>query len=600
MKKLLFTVFFATVMASIWGQTGCPDCTTMLPDNLPVDTIFIGQLPDGKVGEPYDADISFRMPKSTTPVAASDSTVLPNIPLDRITIEGISDVPEGIAWEANQLEFIVTQETDGCAKFCGIPTEPGLYMLEVTLRARIIIVDQTSSFFVSLYIAPASSETEGFSMENNIGCGATTVNFRNNIPSLGEEGYSYFWDFGNGKTSMEENPNAQSYNSPGEYPVSYQAIIDTTGFILRSVTIREGDCTDIIGAPDYYIAVLDPNGNQLISTTHRPNEPLPITFDLDLLLKKEGTYMLQVTDEDGGLDGSDDRCAEIPFVVTDTVAVLNGVVADLNIINPQDTITSVDTVIVYAFPTSPNISASYNTTLCEGDTVTLKVSNYENNLQWTKDNVAIEGATGAFLEVTETGSYAVSYTSIGGCSVVALPEAIAFSTPPTLPIFDSKDNLLVILEESNLPIDYELAWFLDGILIEDAEATTLCATTSGSYTLLVTDTQTGCQSSYTDTLAYNPSIENCNLSNITAVILDELQIFPNPTSNELSIQFSQTKPVNISLELIDILGRVHQKQLLPSENEVSLTLSLAHLPKGIYWLKLMDGKRYSTYKVVKQ
>lgn len=600
MKKLLFTLFTILTIANAWGQTGCPDCIAMLPDTLPVDTIFIGQLPDGKVGEPYDADVSFRMPKSTTPVAASDSTVIPNIPIDRIRIESIIDVPEGIAWEASQLEFRVSDETDGCAKFCGIPTEPGLYMLEVNLSARVIIIEQNTSFFISLYIAPASSDTEGFSMENNVACGAATVNFRNNIPSRGVEGFSYLWDFGNGKTSTEEDPLPQTYGSPGEYEVQYQAIVDTTGFILQSVTVREGDCTDIFGPPDYYIAIIDPDGNELVSTPHRPNEALPLTFDLDLKLEREGTYVLQVTDEDGGFDGGDDRCAEIPFLVTDTVAILDGVVADLDIINPKDTITSIDTVTVFEFPASPIISSSFTTPLCEGDTVMLKVSNYESNLQWTKDNVAINDATGAFLEVTESGNYSVSYTSVGGCSVVALPETVTFSTPPDIPVFDSKDNLLAVVDENSLPLNYELAWFLDDVLIESVNETSFCATASGHYTLVITDLDTRCQSTYSQQLEYNEDIVNCNLSNTQEIVWEQFHIFPNPTNDELNIELRQATPKQIQLEVIDLLGRVHHQAILPAATDIFATLELGELSSGIYWLRLVEGERHSMFKVVKQ
>lgn len=136
---------------------------------------------------------------------------------------------------------------------------------------------------------------------------------------------------------------------PGEYEVTYQVIIDTSQSRLRGVTILEGDCNDFIGRPDYYISIINPQGQEIYLARHFDNPILPVTFDLNIPIEETGTYLLRVNDEDGGLEGSDDNCATIPFTFQDSLLVLDGVRATLDISNPIDTILARDTVFIFNF-----------------------------------------------------------------------------------------------------------------------------------------------------------------------------------------------------------------------------------------------------------
>src|SRR5690606_13034687 len=117
--------------------------------------------PNGRVGEAYDGDVSFRMPKTTTPVAAEDPTVIPGITINEITIISVSNLPPGLTWEANQTVFKPAELTDGCVKFCGTPLQPGTYEIEVVVAAKILVITQTTSFSFPIIIEPAVSVTEG-------------------------------------------------------------------------------------------------------------------------------------------------------------------------------------------------------------------------------------------------------------------------------------------------------------------------------------------------------------------------------------------------------------------------------------------------------
>ncbi len=599
MKKIITFIIICAIAQMMIAQVGCPGCQVTLSENLALDTIYIGDLPSGKVGEIYEADLSFRMPKTTTSVAQVDSTVLGGLPISKITISKVDGLPPGIAWEASQLEFTVANQTDGCARFCGLPTAAGLYMVKITLRARIIIIERETSFEIPLYIAPPSDTTGAFSLENNIACGAATVSFRNNVPSFDRAGYSYFWDFGNGKTSTEENPAPQEYPEVGTYEVSYQAIVDTGSYVLRKVTIlREPNCRDILSLPDYFIEIYNPDGQLVLNTPDARNRPLPVSFDVELPLD-EGEYTLVIIDDDTGIDGSDDLCGTLPFTLKDTLLELNGMVVRLDIPYRPDTITSVDTVRVFAFPALPRISKSFDEPLCMGDSVLLKVTNYESGIQWLLNNTAIPNANTPILVASSSGNYAVSHTSIGGCSVVSRPEVVSIKQTPFIPIFEVENNLLFLLADSLLNSNLQLLWSLDGVVLQNENEPTLCAKTSGSYTLTLLDVITGCKNSFTDEIVIRPDIVNCTISNTNELILNNLRIFPNPVEDVLYLTFDRNSNEPIVVELIDLLGRV-QQEWRNYATEISMQLNISHLPTGTYWLKIVEDKKIATYKIMKQ
>lgn len=173
------------------AQSGCPDCLVSLPP-LPSDTIFLSDAPDGEALMPYDNDISFRLPKSTTPVHEIDPSTPAGLNISKITIIALLNVPPGLSWEPNKFEFDPGDETDGCVKFCGTPLIPGYYEVEVFVTAKVVTINQSTSFTLPIYIAPSTSSSEGFSMQNSNGCGEVTVSFDNLIESNGGMGFDYF------------------------------------------------------------------------------------------------------------------------------------------------------------------------------------------------------------------------------------------------------------------------------------------------------------------------------------------------------------------------------------------------------------------------
>jgi hypothetical protein len=191
MVKFTLTICLSTLFSTfLFAQSGCPGCSVNLPANLPSDTVYLPTLPDGISGIYYETDISFRLPRTTTPVHAIDSTTPSGLTISKFEIVSIEGLPPGMFWQPNQFNFDMPSETDGCLKICGTPHEADSFKLIVTLRATVLFVAQEATFPMSLYIAPKVSNTNGFSMTNPEGCGSTTVTFTNNVPSNGVPGFS--------------------------------------------------------------------------------------------------------------------------------------------------------------------------------------------------------------------------------------------------------------------------------------------------------------------------------------------------------------------------------------------------------------------------
>lgn len=113
-------------------------------------------------------------------------------------------------------------------------------------------------------------------------------------------------------------------------------------------------------------------------------------------------------------------------------------------------------------------------------------------------------------------------------------------------------------------------------------------TANGSYAVIVT--KNGC----TDTSA-------CLV--VTTVGVEYTQtiagvnIFPNPTIDELTIRIENMQDGQHTIELMDATGRVLSAQLM---NDHSTTISLIEYQSGVYFVRVLNGDRQSVQRVIKE
>lgn len=76
----------------------------------------------------------------------------------------------------------------------------------------------------------------------------------------------------------------------------------------------------------------------------------------------------------------------------------------------------------------------------------------------------------------------------------------------------------------------------------------------------------------------------------------EAQLYPNPTNGNLSIKLANSKNTMLDAKIMDATGKqVHTTSLKNGDNQISLE----HLVKGVYFVKITEGDTMRTYKIVK-
>ena len=580
--SLLFQLFITTNL-----QAQCPGCLVNVPNGLGTDTIYLDAVPTGTTNIAYSEDVSFRLPMTTTPVAANDSTISAGIGLDEITITQINNLPPGMQWETNEGSYIPSEETDGCVRLCGTPLVAGTYILDIILEVRVLFITQETSFQREMVVLPSSSVNDGFTLTNNSGCGEVVVSFQNNIPSNGNTGLTYEWDFGNGNTSTSENPTTQTYNTPGTYAVDYQAVIDTAGYTLTKVRVIDADCGDFISPPDLYLDIIDPNGNSIVTPGYE-DISTPVDFNLNMTLIP-GNYTLVVKDEDGGLNGTDDECDFYTFnQFSNGILVNGGSSIELTILHPVDTISTTDSVYVYPQPDAPQIIFKAPSTWCE-DELIIFTSTYATGNQWLLNGAPINGATDQNFQIQETGAYTVVYTNDFGCTAVSEIEMATIFSLPELPQFGNDNNLLGVADVSSLPTNYSLQWYYENTLLPGETGLTYCLTQTGNVSLEVVDNETGCINTYHSDETFNPEYV-CGIVGVEELAKQSLSIFPNPFNKDLNIEFEIDESEDFSINVIDLLGRkIELDHQVNFSGKYAQSFDFENWTNGVYILEIDFG-----------
>jgi PKD repeat protein len=127
----------------------------------------------------------------------------------------------------------------------------GTYTVILTATSASGCVD-TAVYVYNVYPAPTAS----FSLSGNAGCAPYTVSFTNNSVN----GVTYYWNFGDGDTSMLSNP-SHTYEIPGTYNVtlvvSGGGICNDTLELTSAVTVYQTPVADFTS--DYF-NITDPDG----------------------------------------------------------------------------------------------------------------------------------------------------------------------------------------------------------------------------------------------------------------------------------------------------------------------------------------------------
>ncbi len=579
---LIFLFIFKT-------EAQCPGCITNM--NFTISPAAPGLTPDtlpaGMVGQYYDTDVNFYLPAEFTHSTGTDVT------LTKLEVLSVSGLPFGLSFQSSSANntFFPSQNPPttehGCAKICGTPVFPGQYSMVVFVRAYVntVIGNQTSddSFVLPISILPGGAGNASFTGYNTTGCGHVTANFETNLPSNGKPGFSYEWDFGNGTTSTLETPPNASYHSPGTYQVTCQTVIDTLPFrYLKSITVTSTSCTDYSGKPDLYIKVKDLNETAIYQSAAVGNTNPPVSFTLpNVQINHNQSYLIEVWDEDTGIEAPDDNCATFQIMGnTNNITLTSGSNAiSIVIEKPVFTYNDTVTVTVFASPPTPVAQAIPSDSACMGDSILISTT-AAGNLQWYNDTIMLMGATEQEMYVSVSGKYVVVITdSVNGCEAQSDTLFISiFNKPPKPTFWRQGDTLRTLLAGFNLQ------WYHNGTAINGVTGQNCHIFASGYYKLKA-NTNEGCEN-ISDSVFYQPY----NIGINDGIYLADFKLYPNPNNGVFNIELISPEDRTLAISINNILGkRIYYKETALFNNSFSHEVHL-NLAASVYILEIkLDG-----------
>jgi len=235
---------------------------------------------------------------------------------------------------------------------------------------------------------------------------------------------------------------------------------------------------------------------------------------------------------------------------------------------------------------SAEIMPQGNTEFCQGNFLNLNaLTNAISPVySWTSDSLSLGNVSQ--IQVTSSGIYTLNIIdSMTGCANGSDVEITVFQ--PVIPIVSIDGNGNII--ESTVANFYQ--WYLNGVLIPNANNQTLEITTSGSYHVATQD-DNGC-------FAISSSIDATFTSTNELKEIQSISIYPNPVKELLQINLELEKAGIYYLEIIDTNGKVLLENNYNLQTKEEVIFNTALFPAGIYFIKIKNENGQLVRKFVK-
>ena len=225
--------------------------------------------------------------------------------------------------------------------------------------------------------------------------------------------------------------------------------------------------------------------------------------------------------------------------------------------------------------------------ICTGDSMALSVgAGSIDSFQWYKNHVAIPGATNQVYYIKDAGPYTVTISKAGCTSAESNNVSPTIFSLPAKPVITSGGTSLSATAGFT-----SYVWYLNNVIIPGATGNVYNSTKNGIYKVTVQDAN-GCKNTSADFNFVTTGLNEVNFEGYN------VQLYPNPVIDELTIQVKQTLNINgsVSLVVLDGMGKNIQSQTLqPGSN----TISLKSLAPGIYMVMLKKGHTEKSVRILR-
>ena len=188
---------------------------------------------------------------------------------------------------------------------------------------------------------------------------------------------------------------------------------------------------------------------------------------------------------------------------------------------------------------------------------------------------------------TVTTTYTVVGTATGGCSNTDSVTIYVLGNPGLPSISEVFDSIMCS------PSYFAYQWYYNGLPISGATTQNYNFTLNGNYYVMVFN-NLGCS-----TVSAVITINDVGISENANASL--LSIYPNPTSNNFTLEFNLAKASQMKINVINIRGQIiYSEDVNASAGIYKKKISLGENANGIYYLQIITNENLVTKKIIKQ
>lgn len=243
--------------------------------------------------------------------------------------------------------------------------------------------------------------------------------------------------------------------------------------------------------------------------------------------------------------------------------------------------------------TQPFITVGGPTTICQGEGVTMLSSSVTGNT-WNFNGSPMPGQTGTTCTATQMGIYSLT-VDINGCVSTSATVPVVVNPRPTANgSHTSNINGVAVFTNNSANFTASQWNFGDGTAFSNATNPVHTYNADGSYTVvLVAFNDCGSDS---DTLVVN--IFGTGVRELTHG--ETLSLFPNPTQDQVTVDFTDAHTQSLSVQLVDVSGQVIFSQSMGTFNgRYKQSIDMSGVAAGVYFVQLITDNDTITRKVLK-
>ncbi|MFN5305894.1 MAG: GEVED domain-containing protein [Bacteroidota bacterium] len=251
------------------------------------------------------------------------------------------------------------------------------------------------------------------------------------------------------------------------------------------------------------------------------------------------------------------------------------------------------TITVGGTITQPQVTIGGSTILCQGQTVTLLSSSITGN-QWNFNGTPLTGATGVTFTADATGLYSVTVTANGCVSTSANIPVIVNPLPTASGSAVSQVGGITTFTNTSQNANAYQWNFGDQTAFSNDNNPVHTFTSDGEFTVVLT-AYNSCGSD-ADTIQVNVFG-----TSVRALAHGEkLSMYPNPTHDQIMVDFSDNGSKNLRVNLVSITGEIVFTETLNSfSGKYKQLIDMQNLSSGIYFINIHTDRDTITRKVVK-